>query len=69
MHWCLIHFGVLNKLIWLRLSPHHSHNQADRANSMVKEVMVPKRGSGAGVKTPSEMETVVKKALESQKGM
>jgi hypothetical protein len=36
---------------------------------MVKEVMVPKRGGGEGVKTPSEMEAVVKKALQSQKGM
>ena len=68
-NWCLIHFGVINKLIWLRLQPHHSHNIADRANSMVKAVMMPKGGGGAGIKTPSEMEAVVNKALESQKGM
>ena len=37
-HWFLVHTGVVNKVIWIRLSPHHSHNMADRANSMVKEV-------------------------------
>ena len=68
-HWLLVHLGVVNKIIWLRLAPHHSHNLADRVNSMVKEVMVPKRGGGTGVKAPWDMEEVVKNALESQTGM
>lgn len=68
-HWILIHFGVLDKIIWIRLKPHHSHNLSDRVNSMVKEVMQPKRGAGGGCKAPWCMEDIVKKALETQPGM
>jgi hypothetical protein len=68
-HWCLVHFGVVDKLIWIRLKPHHSHNLSDRANSMLKEVMVPKRGAGLGVKAPWDMEAAVMKALKSQSGV
>ena len=39
--------GAVNKLSWIRLFPKHSHNYADRANSMLKEIIWP-RGDGAG---------------------
>jgi len=34
-HWSLVHYGVMNRLTWIRLMPKHSHNYADRVNSMV----------------------------------
>ena len=68
-HWLLIHMGVFQKIVWIRLKPHHSHNLSDRANSFHKEVMTPKRGTGGGCKAPWEMDSVVKKALQSQAGM
>ena len=61
--------GVFQKIVWIRLKPHHSHNLSDRANSFHKEVMTPKRGTGGGCKAPWEMDSVVKKALQSQAGM
>ena len=67
-HWCLIHFGVLQKLSWGRLLPKHSHNYADRVNSMVKEVIDPQRGSGGGCAAPWDFQAVIEKALASQSG-
>ena len=67
-HWCLIHFGVMQKLSWGRLLPKHSHNYADRVNSMVKEVISPQRGSGGGCAAPWDFEAVVKQALKTQSG-
>ena len=67
-HWSLIHFGIVQKLMWGRLLPKHSHNYADRVNSMVKEVVWPHRGTGGGCSAPWEFESVVKKALKSQAG-
>jgi hypothetical protein len=67
-HWALVHFGVVQKVTWGRLLPKHSHNLADRVNSMVKEVMCPKRGVGGGCAAPWEFEAVMKRALRSQSG-
>ena len=67
-HWFLVHIGVFEKIIWIRLKPHHSHNLSDRANSMHKEVMTPKRGAGGGCQAPWDMDAVVKEALKSQAG-
>ena len=35
-HFTLISKGVLQRLLWIRLRAKHSHNFADRANSMIK---------------------------------
>ena len=66
LHWSLIHFGVLQKLTWGRGLPKHSHNYADRVNSMVKEVMWPQHGTGGGCAAPWDFERVVKQALKTQ---
>ena len=67
-HWALVHFGVIQKITWGRLPPKHSHNFADRVNSMVKEVIFPKGGTGGGCRSPWDFEEVVKRALKSQRG-
>ena len=68
-HWCLIHFGVLQKLTWIRLKAKHSHNLADRVNSMIKETIWPRSGADrGGVQAPWDLEDVVSKALKTQKG-
>jgi len=67
-HWSLIHFGVMNSLLWIRLLPKHSHNFADRVNSMVKEKIWPKRGAGGGFRAPWDFEDIMKAALASQRG-
>lgn len=67
-HWALVHFGVLNSLLWIRLPPKHSHNFADRVNSMVKERIHPKRGSGGGFRAPWDFEDIMNAALASQRG-
>ena len=67
-HWSFIHFGVLNKFIWFRLPPKHSHNKADRFNAMVKEKMAPKRGIGGGCLSPWDFERVMQDAIKSQSG-
>ena len=67
-HWSLVHFGVCNKLTWFRLPPKHSHNKADRVNSMVKEKICPKRGIGGGCLAPWDFSSMVADALKSQSG-
>ena len=47
-HWLLVHVGAVNKLIWNRGAPKHSHNKADRVNSMMKEIIWPRSGADAG---------------------
>ena len=66
LHFELVSRGAVQKLTWLRMRPKHSHNYADRVNSMVKEVMHPKSGSGGGCCAPWDMEDIVKKAVKSQ---
>jgi hypothetical protein len=67
-HWLLVHVGAINKLIWNRGAPKHSHNKADRVNSMMKEIIWPRSGADAGgVQTPWDFEHVVRKALQTQK--
>ena len=60
--------GAVNKLTWIRLKPKHSHNYADRCNSMVKEVIWPQHGTGGGCMAPWDMEPIVQKAMASQSG-
>ena len=67
-HWSLVHFGVLQKSTWGRLLPKHSHNFADRVNSMVKEVIWPQRGTGGGCSAPWDFADVMKQALKTQRG-
>eukprot|EP00965_Chrysotila_dentata_P172736 5700441-Pleurochrysis_carterae.AAC.1 len=43
-HWLLVHMGVVEKVVWLRLKSKHSHNYADRGFSMIKEKLWGKRG-------------------------
>ena len=64
-HWSLIHFGVVQMLTWTRLPPKHSHNFADRVNSMVKEQIAPQRGSGGGCRAPFEFKDVMDRALKT----
>ena len=70
LHWSLIHYGVLNRFVWIRLKPKHSHNFADRCNSMVKEVIAPKRNASdkGGCQAPWDMERIVNKALAKPSG-
>ena len=56
------------KSTWGRLLPKHSHNFADRVNSMVKEVIWPQRGTGGGCAAPWDFEDVMKQALKTQTG-
>lgn len=65
-HWLLVHVGVFEKFEWIRLRPKHSHNFADRCNSMIKEVIQPKRGVEGDCLAPWDMENVVKKAMAKQ---
>lgn len=67
-HWLLVHVGVLQKLEWIRLRTKHSHNFADRCNSMIKEVIQPKRGVEGDCLAPWDMKTVIDKAMAQQKG-
>eukprot|EP00965_Chrysotila_dentata_P149262 4929684-Pleurochrysis_carterae.AAC.2 len=68
LHCALIHYGVVQKMIWIRLMPKHFHNLSDRVNSMVGEKIAPERGMGGGCDGPWEMEHIVKRALASQSG-
>ena len=68
LHVQLVSRGILQKLIWVRQPPKHSHNLADRVNSMVKECIWPKKGTGGGCRAPWDMEDIVAKALKSQAG-
>ena len=68
LHVELVSRGALNRLVWARLMPKHSHNWADRVNSMVKEVIWPKDGIGGGCMAPWDMQAVVEKAVRSQRG-
>lgn len=65
-HWLMIHLGVFNRIEWVRLRPKHSHNFADRCNSMVKEVIWPKRGAEGGCPAPWDMHKVIKNAMSTQ---
>jgi hypothetical protein len=67
-HWSLVHFGAMNRLTWIRLMPKHSHNYADRVNSMVKEVVNPQSGTGGGCAAPWDFEKVINAALKTQSG-
>ena len=68
-HASLIHYGALQKLIWIRLEPKHSHNLADRMFSMIKEILWPRSGAlTGGCAAPWDLEDVIKKALQTQKG-
>lgn len=68
-NWSLVHFGVLKRMMWHRLPPKHSHNYADRVNSMVKEAIHPKKGTGGGCAAPWDFERIVKTAVKTQPGM
>eukprot|EP00965_Chrysotila_dentata_P220311 6191703-Pleurochrysis_carterae.AAC.2 len=68
LHCHLVHCGVVNKIVWLRLIPKHSHNLADRYHGMVKEKVCPNREVGGGCMAPWDMEGIVDEALVSQKG-
>lgn len=65
-HWLLVHLGVVQKVEWIRLRPKHSHNFADRCNSMIKEVIQPKRGVDGDCLAPWDMERVIRKAMAKQ---
>lgn len=67
-HWLAVHVGVLNRIEWIRLQPKHSHTFADRCNSMIKEVIQPKKGLEGGCAAPWDMEAVIKKAMGKQRG-
>lgn len=67
-HWLAVHLGIFKRLEWLRLLPKHSHNYSDRTYSMIKEVIVPKRGASGGCEAPWDMEQILKTALKSQRG-
>lgn len=67
-HWLAVHLGVFQRLEWLRLPSKHSHNYCDRTFSMVKEVILPKRGAGGGCNAPWDMNEVLTAALKSQRG-
>lgn len=67
-HWLAVHVGVVNRIEWIRLQAKHSHNYADRCNSMIKEVIHPKRGTEGGCAAPWDMEAVIKKAMRTQRG-
>ena len=66
LHIELVSRGAVNKLRWIRLHPKHSHNFADRVNSMLKETIWPKSGTGGGCNAPWDMEAIVHKSLASQ---
>lgn len=65
-HWLLVHVGVVQKVEWIRLRPKHSHNFADRCNSMIKEVIQPKRGVEGDCLSPWDMQSVINKAMAKQ---
>ena len=68
-HISLIHYGVLEKLTWIRLMTKHSHNLSDRCNSMIKEVIAPSKGErAAGCYAPWDLEEKVKTAMRTQHG-
>lgn len=67
-HWLAVHTGIFQRLEWIRLPTKHSHNYADRTFSMIKEVVVPKRGTGGGCSAPWDMEKILQHALKTQKG-
>jgi len=68
-HCSLVHYGALNRLIWIRLEPKHSHNVADRVHSMIKEILWPRSGAlEGGCASPWDLEQVIKTALKTQKG-
>eukprot|EP00965_Chrysotila_dentata_P181856 6003505-Pleurochrysis_carterae.AAC.1 len=46
LHCHLIHCGVVNTIVWLRLEPKHSHNLSDCCRGMVQEELRPHRGTG-----------------------
>eukprot|EP00965_Chrysotila_dentata_P135301 4473740-Pleurochrysis_carterae.AAC.3 len=68
MHWLLVHMGVVEKVVWLRLKSKHSHNLADRVFSMIWEKLWGKKGTGCGCKSPWELEQIIKDALKSRLG-
>ena len=66
----LISRGIFNKITWIRLMPKHSHNLSDRMNSLLKEVIEPKRGTHSqGCMAPWDMEEKLNKAMKSQSGL
>ena len=68
MHTQLVSMGCAQLLIWIRLMPKHSHNLSDRFNAMVKEQIWPHKGAGGGCKGPWDMENIIHRAIQSQKG-
>ena len=68
-HATLVHYGVVNRIVWVRLAAKHSHNFADRANSMLKEQIVPKRGDHQhGCLAPWDLADKLAKAMATQSG-
>eukprot|EP00965_Chrysotila_dentata_P241385 6204249-Pleurochrysis_carterae.AAC.2 len=68
LHCALVHFGVVQKIVWIRLMPKHSHDLADRVNSMVGEKIDPIKGVGGVCDAPWDMEDIIKRAIASQSG-
>lgn len=68
LHVHLVSIGAVQKLVWLRLRPKHSHNLADRINSMCKEQIWPQKGSGGGCMAPWDMQDILQRAVQSQRG-
>jgi len=69
VHASLIHYGVFQQVIWVRLEPKHSHNMSDRTFSMIKETVWPRSGAlEGGCAAPWDLERVIKTALKTQKG-
>eukprot|EP00965_Chrysotila_dentata_P206634 6183650-Pleurochrysis_carterae.AAC.1 len=58
-HWLLVHMGVVDTVVWIRLKSKHSHNICDRVNSMLKERIWPKGGGlYGGCMSPWELERI-----------
>eukprot|EP00965_Chrysotila_dentata_P256950 6212728-Pleurochrysis_carterae.AAC.1 len=68
-HWFLVHMGVVNKVVWIRLKSKHSHNFADRTFSMIQAKLWGKNGKGGkGCASPWDFAQIVDEALRTQLG-
>eukprot|EP00965_Chrysotila_dentata_P203929 6182032-Pleurochrysis_carterae.AAC.4 len=68
LHWLLVHMGVVDKIVWIRLKSKHLHSLCDRTFSMLMEKLWGKRGTGPGCADPWDFAAIVGAAMQNFAG-
>lgn len=64
VHFVLVHFGVFNKITWMRLPVGHSHNGADRKFALLKSALESLNGAW----TPWDLEAAILQGCKNADG-